>query len=65
MKILLNNIVDDEEVDIRERLEFVQSELECPVWMLGNRYRYNLATEKRLLVNELERIDQAKRSSHE
>lgn len=57
MKILLSNVVDDKEVDLRERLAFVLGELQCPVWMLGNRYRYNLTVEKRILVNRLKRIE--------
>ena len=42
--------------DINDRLYFINSELECPLWMLGNRYRYILATEKRELENKLKRI---------
>lgn len=59
MKILYSNCTTDydKQIDIRERLEFIVGELKCPTWMLGNKYRYRLATEKRELIHRLNRYD--------
>ena len=48
--------LDDEICNCEERLVFVLGELECPVWMLGNKYRYKLAAERRELHNKINRL---------
>lgn len=48
--------IDEELEEARSRLEFVNEELLCPMWMLGNVYRYKLATERRELKNRLRRL---------
>lgn len=50
---------------IEDRLVFIEGELECPIWMLGNKYRYRLATERRELKIKLKRMLDEQRKAYD
>jgi hypothetical protein len=55
MKICYDKIKTVDEIleNLQDRLDFITSELECPTWMLGNVYRYKLATEARSILRRM------------
>lgn len=59
MKICYEKIetVDEVKEKLVSELDYVAGELECPTWMLGNVYRYKLATRKRELEKRIREIE--------
>jgi hypothetical protein len=51
MKICYEELLQVERMETR--LEFITSELECPVWMLGSVYRDRLAVEARSILRRM------------
>ena len=46
---------EDKAFRLMSRLAFVESELECPDWMLGQVYKSKLMTEKSRLIRRLDK----------
>lgn len=47
----------DEVVDARSELDKVESELECPMWMLGAVYKRQLGKRRWELIHKIARLE--------
>ena len=54
----ITNVVQENELyGVLCKLEEIESELECPVWMLGSEYRFWLLSMQNKLVVDKKKLD--------
>jgi hypothetical protein len=53
-------VVEDSEIyDVDSKLVEIESELECPDWMLGHRYKYWLLSMRNMLKARKKELDKS------